>query len=101
MKYFKYFFILLFSVIIFTFFILLIFNSQIKKLFFKPQEVINQRLERGKVDNNFEIVLENLEIPWSIVFLNENEVLITERPGKVKIFDLKDKKLIKEFQIKK
>ncbi|GBD34309.1 Capsule biosynthesis protein CapA [bacterium HR35] len=96
MKYFKYFVIFLLIALFFAF----VFRSQIEKLFFKPQETISQKLEQGKVDNNFEVVLENLEIPWSIVFLNENEVLITERPGRVKIFDLKDKKLIKEFEIK-
>ncbi|GIW67678.1 MAG: hypothetical protein KatS3mg096_546 [Candidatus Parcubacteria bacterium] len=95
MKYFKYFIIFLLILILVSF----IFDSQIEKLFFKPQITVIQKLEQGKADKNFEIVLENLEIIWSIVFLNENEVLITERPGRVKIFDLKDKKLIKEFQI--
>ncbi|GIW65516.1 MAG: hypothetical protein KatS3mg094_035 [Candidatus Parcubacteria bacterium] len=99
MKYFKYFFNLLLTLIIFAFFILLIFNSQIKKLFFKPQEIIGQKLEQLKNDSDFEIILENLEIPWSIIFLNQNEILITERLGKIKILELKDKKLVKEFKI--
>ncbi len=39
----------------------------------------------------------SLEIPWSIVFLNENEILVTERSGKVKVINLKSKKIVKEF----
>ncbi len=99
MKYLNIFFILLFITVIFIFFIFLIFSSQIEKLFFKPQETISQKLEQGRVSENFEVVLKNLEIPWSIVFLNENEILITERAGRIKIFDLKNKKLISEFRL--
>lgn len=35
-----------------------------------------------------ETVVEGLEIPWSITFLNRGEALITERPGRVKLLDV-------------
>jgi glucose/arabinose dehydrogenase len=38
------------------------------------------------------VLAKNLEIPWSMVFLPEGEVLFTERPGRVRIID-KDGKL--------
>jgi len=33
------------------------------------------------------VLLSGLEIPWEIVFINENKVLITERPGRLLLFD--------------
>ena len=48
----------------------------------------------------FETVLDNLGDAWSFVFLNEDEVLFTEMPGKLKIASLKDKSItiLKIFQ---
>jgi len=37
-------------------------------------------------------VAENLEVPWALVFLPDRSILITERPGRVRIID-KDGKL--------
>ncbi|GBD03801.1 Aldose sugar dehydrogenase YliI [bacterium HR19] len=60
---------------------------------------IQEEKERRTNQNDFEVIIENLEIPWTIIFINRDEILITERPGKVKIFSLQYKKLIREFQI--
>lgn len=35
-----------------------------------------------------ETVVEGLEIPWSISFLNGSEAIVTERPGRVRLLDL-------------
>jgi len=35
-----------------------------------------------------ETIASGLTIPWSIVFISEDEALVTERPGSVRLFDL-------------
>ena len=37
--------------------------------------------------------LTSLDEPWSISFINENEILITEKKGKIKLFKIKEKLL--------
>ncbi len=34
-----------------------------------------------------EVVAEGLEIPWSIVFINENKAFVTERPGRLRVIE--------------
>ncbi|MEM5811590.1 MAG: PQQ-dependent sugar dehydrogenase [Candidatus Aenigmatarchaeota archaeon] len=89
--------------VIILFALLFSFRPYFEKLYFEPQEEIKEKIEQGISDLEdkevYDIVFENLEIPWSIVFINDNEVLITERIGKVKILNIKDKKLIQEFII--
>lgn len=80
--------------------LLFLLRPYLEKIYFKPQEVIKEKITSFEETENYEVVFTNLEIPWSIVFLNENEALITERTGKVKIIDLRNKKLIKDFEIK-
>lgn len=50
-------------------------------------------------ENDIEVVAENLEIPWEVVFLDETTVLITERPGNLKKVNLetKEAKIIYTF----
>ncbi|MEN3047907.1 MAG: PQQ-dependent sugar dehydrogenase [Candidatus Caldarchaeales archaeon] len=43
---------------------------------------------RGRADLTVETVAEGLEIPWSIAFLGEDEAVVTERPGRVRLVDL-------------
>jgi glucose/arabinose dehydrogenase len=42
---------------------------------------------------NFETVVEGLTLPWGMTFLNENEILITEKLGEIKVIDVKTKKV--------
>ncbi|MFN8845515.1 MAG: PQQ-dependent sugar dehydrogenase [Bdellovibrionales bacterium] len=42
----------------------------------------------------FEKVVEGLVLPWGMAFLNENEILITEKLGEIKVIDVKTKKVI-------
>ena len=53
-------------------------------LFFSPQESVG--VEEGLTLEDIEepeIVADNLEIPWEVVFLPDGEMLVTERPGRV------------------
>ncbi len=79
---------------------LFLFRSQIERQFFKPQTEIEKKIEFGVKDQKeaYRVLIQNLKIPWEIVFLPNNDILITERIGKVKIFDLKGN-LKKEFEI--
>lgn len=56
------------------------------------------QLEEEKIEGNITVIAENLQIPWEIVFLPENKILVTERPGTVKI--LTPDKTLKEYKIK-
>ncbi len=47
-----------------------------------------------------ETIVNNLDTPWAIDFLPSGEMLFTERGGKVSLFDLETKELIKVGEIK-
>ena len=59
-------------IIIFNFFIFLFFNKNVLSL-----------------DNKYklEILKSNLSSPWSLTFINNNQILISEKTGKIKLFD--------------
>ena len=57
----------------------------------KVSDKVNDEVS-GKPD--IEVVIENLNIPWELVFLPDGRMLITERPGDLLIIG-KDKKTIK------
>ena len=65
-------------IIIFNFFIFLIFNKNVLSL-----------------DNKYklEILKSNLSSPWSLTFINNNQILISEKTGKIKLFDIKSNKI--------
>jgi glucose/arabinose dehydrogenase len=74
----KLFFYLLFLVAIFLFFGLS-FQNQIQPYFFLPEHSI----KKGVSQKVYEVIAENLEIPWDIVFLPNSEILVSERPGRI------------------
>src|SRR4051794_37913888 len=39
----------------------------------------------GTVPVRAEVVVSGLEVPWGIAFLNKDELLVTERPGRVRL----------------
>ena len=41
----------------------------------------------SRVEFRVETVAENLQVPWSIVFVPDGRVLITERPGRVRVIE--------------
>lgn len=54
--------------------------------------------EKKKFDQTIKIIAKNLRIPWEIVFLPDNKILITERPGTVKL--LKSEGGVEAYQVK-
>ncbi len=54
------------------------------------QVVVNPSLQPAA---NIEVVADNLDVPWEIVFLPEGEMLLTERPGRLLKIG-KDRKVI-------
>ena len=60
-------------------------RDKIFPLFFTPQERpagIEDGLTLEDIEDP-EIFADNLEIPWELVFLSDQEILVTERPGRV------------------
>jgi glucose/arabinose dehydrogenase len=58
-------------------------RSKILGVFFSPSESIiadGVYLDSG---NDIEVIADNLEIPWEVAFLPNDEILITERPGRL------------------
>jgi glucose/arabinose dehydrogenase len=48
----------------------------------------------SSTEYKYETVLDNLDDAWSFVFLNEDKILFTEMPGKLKIASLTNKSII-------
>ena len=65
-------------IIIFNFFIFLLFGKNVLSL-----------------DNKYklEILKSNLSSPWSFTFINNNQILISEKTGKIKLFDIQNNKI--------
>ncbi|MBS3059953.1 MAG: PQQ-dependent sugar dehydrogenase [DPANN group archaeon] len=47
-----------------------------------------------------QVVLESLDTVWSIDFLPDDTMIFTERPGRVNLYDMREKKIIATIQIK-
>ena len=67
------------NIIIFIFFIFLLFSKNVLSL-----------------DNKYklEILKSNLSSPWSFTFINNNQILISEKTGKIKLFDIQNNKTV-------
>ena len=52
-----------------------------------PGEGDPERVSIVDVEYEIEVIAENLEIPWEILRLPDGQILITERPGRVRILD--------------
>ena len=71
-------------IIIFIIITAIFYREQILRIFYKPTQTSLQEGVRVSEDNTFEIVAENLQIPWEIVFLSDGDMLVTERQGTLK-----------------
>lgn len=47
------------------------------------QGSVDQVVDSENIKPDFEVVAEDLEIPWEVAFLPTDEILITERPGRL------------------
>ena len=65
-------------IIIFNFFIFLLFGKNVLSLDSKYK---------------LEILKSNLSSPWSFTFINNNQILISEKTGKIKLFDIQNNKI--------
>ena len=54
---------------------------------FSPQKLPQKSTLSPKDTLRTEIISEGLEVPWSIAFLPDGGMLVTERPGRVRIID--------------
>ncbi len=73
--------------------LLYIFRNQLFRQFYKPtptsfEEGVTRNARSGELEKipeqTFEIVADNLQIPWEIVFLPDGDLLVTERHGILK-----------------
>ncbi len=50
-------------------------------------EEVEETVSIVGVEYEVEVIAENLEIPWEIIHLPDERILVTERPGRVRILD--------------
>lgn len=52
-----------------------------------PQKMTTQNQTAKQETDQSSIIAQNLEIPWGLAFLPNGDILVTERPGRVKLID--------------
>lgn len=87
---------LLTSLIVFS----IIFIPRAGSFLFAPRHILNNNANLIKTSpdssENYQVIVENLDIPWEIIFLPDGDMLITERSGNlIKIGS--EKKVIKKI----
>ena len=45
------------------------------------------------IEINLEKVIDNLEKPWSLSFINQNDIILTEKAGKLYFLNLQNKNI--------
>lgn len=79
---------LVYLLVIFSSFLLLLLHSRSATSFpvvgKAPQEVEDKFLPDGE-GITVETWMENLEIPWSLLFLKDGRALVSERPGRIRV----------------
>ncbi|MCI5050803.1 MAG: PQQ-dependent sugar dehydrogenase [Candidatus Pacebacteria bacterium] len=65
-------------------------RQQLMPIVFSPTES-NVPVQSSNQENNEpEVIIDNLSVPWGMAFINENEMLITERTGTVLLYNLEN-----------
>ena len=62
-----------------------------KKIIFFSIIILIQTLNLKAEDFKLDQIISGLNSPWSLSFKNQNEILITEKSGKILFVDLKNK----------
>ena len=57
------------------------------KIFFDPVLILNKNVFSLSNDYKLSILKKGLNSPWSISFINENEIIISEKTGTIKLYD--------------
>lgn len=80
---------ILILILILAFISLFFLDIQKSRIFLEPQNTPREvEPPDSKPENNqdIQVILTKLNIPWEIVFLTKDSFLITERPGRVKLY---------------
>ncbi|MBI3980720.1 PQQ-dependent sugar dehydrogenase [Candidatus Microgenomates bacterium] len=62
-------------------------NNQEVAKFDSPAKISTSSVPTETPTDRIKIIAQNLDTPWALVFLPQGEMLITERPGRVRLLD--------------